>query len=305
MAAAGVAITATLENQAGASEVARGRRGIIVDSDETVDQSATVIVPVREQTVNFYGDHLPAGQLADGTILVPVKPISDALGLNWSGQQQRIQRDPVLREAVSICVIHMEVGPRGLLALPLDLLPGWLFGIAGARVKPELQEKILRYRRECFRVLWEAFKADIVPTPPATELSGAALAYEIATAVQSLARQQMDIEARLGQVAGRQEVMAEYLRGFIQQTEGRLTTLELQLSGGATISEAQAAEIALAVKNVGNLLERQGDRQGYARVYSEMYRRYRISSYKNLPTARYQDVLDWLAGWYAELQNAE
>src|ERR671938_296287 len=68
-------------------------------------------------------------------------------------------------------------------------------------------------------------------------LSGAALALEIATAVQHLARQQLDMEVRLGDVAGRQEVMAQYLKGFIQKTEGRLQNLELHLSTGATVSE--------------------------------------------------------------------
>jgi hypothetical protein len=257
--------------------------------------------------VDFYGDAIPAAQLTDGMILVPLRPICDYLGLSWAGQRERTLRHSVLAAAVrSVRVTRTEAGGlRDVLALPLELLPGWLFGINAERVRPALRDKITRYQAECFQVLWNAFKGDILPTAPipATELSGAALAYEIATAVQSLARQQMDLEARLGQVAGRQEVMAEYLRGFIQQTEGRLTTLELQLSGGATISEAQAAEIALAVKNVGKQLERQGDRQGYAKVYSEMYRRYRISSYKNLPVARYQDVLDWLHNWHDELQS--
>jgi hypothetical protein len=129
--------------------------------------------------------------------------------------------------------------------------------------------------------------------------------------VQALARQQLAYEGRLDQVggqladvAGRQEVMADYLRGFIQTTDARLTTLELQLSAGATVSEAQAAEIALAVKNVGQRLVAGGTRDGYARVYSELYRRYRISSYKNLPATRYEEVLAWLASWYAELAPA-
>jgi hypothetical protein len=34
-----------------------------------------------------------------------------------------------------------------------------------------------------------------------------------------------------------------------------------------------------------------------------MYRRYRISSYKNLLAVRYQEVLDWLHGWFAELTS--
>jgi hypothetical protein len=264
---------------------------------------AGALVPLREQVVDFYGDTLRAAQTADETIYVPLRPICDQLGLDWASQYQRLRRDAVLLEEMrSVVVTTTDRGGRAMVCLPLDLLPGWLFGINAARVKPELQAKITRYRRECFRVLWQAFRQDIVPGPePARELSGAALALEIATAVQHLAQQQLALEGQLGQVAGRQEVMADYLRGFIQRTEGRLTSLELQLSAGATISEAQAAEIALAVKNVGQRLAAQGDQAGYAKVYSELYRRYRISSYKNLPAARYQEVLNWLHGWHGEL----
>ena len=51
-------------------------------------------------------------------------------------------------------------GDPETLALPLEYLPGWLFGISASRVRKELKEKIMRYRRECFRVLWQAFQAD-------------------------------------------------------------------------------------------------------------------------------------------------
>ena len=265
------------------------------------------IVPVRMQkVVDFYGDSIVAAQGMDETIYVPLRPLCDHLGLDWSGQAKRIKRDPLLATATRFVSITTTEGyPRSVLCLPLKLLPGFLFGVQAARVRPELRDKILRYQEDCYEVLWNAFKSDILPPPPGAELSGAALAYEIGTAIQNLARQQLDLEDRLGQVGGRQEVMAEYLRGFIQRTEGRLTALELQLSSGATISEDQAGEIALAVKNVGKQLERQGDRQGYAKVYAELYRRYRISSYKHLPTARYQDVLDWLHGWFNELERGE
>ena len=45
---------------------------------------------------------------------------------------------------------------RSVLCLPLHLLPGWLFGIMPSRVKPALASKLHRYRKECFRVLWQA-----------------------------------------------------------------------------------------------------------------------------------------------------
>ena len=266
-------------------------------ADLPIDPSAdAALVPVREQTVDFYGDVLRAGELADGTILVPLRPICDALGLAWPGQFMRLKRDPVLApELRSVIVTITELGERSMLSLPLKLLPGWLFGITSSRVRPELRDKIVHYQRNAYEVLWNAFKGDILPTsaapPPATELSGAALAYEIATAIQTLARQQMEMEARLGDVAGRQEAVTAFLRPFVEQTRRelaahttRLTALELQLSAGATISEDQAAEIALAVKTVGQALAARGERNGYAKVYDE--------------------VLAWLAGWYGELTSA-
>ena len=275
------------------------------EQDESTTSTAEpVITPARVQTVDFYGDAIPMAQSGDGDLYVPVRPLAEFLGLQFSAQRRRILRDRVLAARVRLVVFTGRDGfRREQLSLPLDMLPGWLFGVTTSKVGPELADKIDRYRAECFQVLWNAFKGETIPAPAPPGKSGAALAVEIAGAVYALAQQQLEIETRLGEVAGRQEVMADYLRGFIQRTEGRLTSLELQLNAGATISEVQAGEIALAVKNVGQALAARGDRQGYAKVYGEMYRRYRISSYKNLPAARYQEVVDWLAGWYGELHS--
>jgi hypothetical protein len=38
-------------------------------------------------------------------------------------------------------------------------------------------------------------------------------------------------------------------------------------------------------------------------VYSELYRRYQVSSYKALPRAQFAAVLAWLHEWYQELEG--
>jgi hypothetical protein len=127
-----------------------------------------ILEPIDERHIDFYGDDVTAVLVpaeAVPQIYVPVRALCDYLGLSWSGQRERILRDPVLSEAVrSVRVTRTERGERDVLALPLDMLPGWLFGISAARVREELRDKIIRYQRECFRVLWEAFKHDIVPS---------------------------------------------------------------------------------------------------------------------------------------------
>src|SRR4051812_44488865 len=110
----------------------------------------------------------------------------------------RLQRDPVLAPTVrSVIIMRTDRGEREMVALPLKLIPGWLFGIQASRVKPALREKILRYQQDCYEVLWNAFKGDILPAPPAPSgAGGAALALEIAEAVTALARQQLAFEDR-------------------------------------------------------------------------------------------------------------
>jgi hypothetical protein len=133
------------------------------------DSQSTSIVPIEQRDVDFYGDTITAALVeteeGGSQVYVPLRPICEYLGLDWSSQLKRIRRDPVLNEAlVSVVMMTTEIergrgqGRREALCLELEQLPGWLFGIEAKRVKPELRERVTRYRKDCFRVLWQAFK---------------------------------------------------------------------------------------------------------------------------------------------------
>jgi P22_AR N-terminal domain/ORF6C domain len=271
---------------------------------------ASALTPIDVRTVEFYGDRITGALVRVDeapTIYVPMRPICRYLGLDWSAQYRRIQRDEVLSEAarfVAITATNPQGGDPETLCLPLDLLPGFLFGVNAARVKDELREKITRYRRECFRRLWDAFKHDILPAtdlaPRPVEQRGAALAYELATAVANLAREQMESERRLDQAAR----WARRVDQQISDTDQHITALELRLDPQQPINDAQATELAGAVKAVAQALEQRGAANAYQRVYSELYRRYGISSYKRMPRNRYDQALEWLRSWYDELGSA-
>jgi hypothetical protein len=265
------------------------------------DEPALVPTEIRE--VDFYGDIVTGAlvQLDGGSeVYVPLREICDFLGLNWSGQRQRTMRDEVLSGALRGVVITHTPGVGGgtqeMLCLPLKLLPGWLFGVSTDRIKDKtIRAKVILYRRECYDVLWNAFKYIILPQTTAivpTQPSGAALAYELATAVQNLAREQMELEQRMNR-------SAQWARGI----EQRVTALEIRLSPERQISEAQAAELALQVKAIAYALTQRGQANGYQAVYGELYRRYQIGTYKALPQGKFDEAIAWLQSWHSEISE--
>lgn len=276
--------------------------------DEEGVSMSTALVPVQQRRVDFYGDEIIAVVVEEGEqpqVYVPLRPIVEYLGMSWSGQFERVKGDEVLADVVrSVRVTRTEADTRTLLCLPLEYLSGWLFGIEARRVKPELKDKIIRYRRDCFRVLAQAFQADALSRAEGLRASSDPSApmtlpqiREMGLAIAHMAEQQMALDNRVQSI----DVRLDRAAIVVRDMDRRIRDVERHTGVGATITEAHASEIALAVKAVGQRLVATGQRDGYAKVYSEMYRRYRVSGYKNIPAARYDECLAWLHGWYTEL----
>lgn len=104
-------------------------------------------------TVSFNGQSLITFQ-QDGKYYAVMKPICDNIGLEWHAQRQRIHRDDVLsRTAVIITSVAEDGKNREMLCLPIEYLNGWLFGIDTKRVRPEIRETLIKYKKECYQVL--------------------------------------------------------------------------------------------------------------------------------------------------------
>jgi len=261
------------------------------------------LVPIEEKYVDFYGDELTAALVQEkdeARVYVPVRPICENLGLAWPSQYSRIKRDAVLSEAAtSVTVTVTEAGQRGaMVCLPLKYLPGWLFGVSVKRVRPELQEKIIRYQREAYDVLWEAFQEGrLTAEPSVRELlesdSPAAQAYKMASAIMQMARQQLLLESRL---EGHESRLGDY--------EQRLEVVEATLGDADRyLSNPQASRISQAVKAVALLLSKSSGRNEYGGVYGELYRRYDVASYREVPASKYEEAMEWLTQWYQSLAS--
>jgi hypothetical protein len=156
------------------------------------------LVPVEEREVQFYDDRIVAVSVdvaGRRQVYVPLRPIVEALGLNWSGQLQRLRRDSVLNEVSRfVCVTHTDStgGDPEVVAIPIEFLNGWLFGVSASRVKEELREKVLRYQKECYRILWQTFNGSDDGAVALAQVRGLALA--VAQLAQDQLRTREDVE---------------------------------------------------------------------------------------------------------------
>ncbi len=284
---------------------------------------------IEERHVDFYGDAILAMLIrrADALmVVVPVRPICHVLGINWSPQRLRINRDEVLRSCV-IKVITQVPGDtqrREHLCLPLEYLHGWLFGIGATQVKEEYREKITLYRRECFRALSAAFQAELMlpdtstaPPPPAAE-QGMTLSqiHDLGLAIAQMAKQQMALEERVDDthtlatdahaLATHSHARLDKAAEVIRALQRRTTTLEGKLHPHAYITDEQAAHISQLVKALANLLTERGGKNQYQGIFAELYRRFGVSGYKLIRIEQYDAVLAFLEQWReAAMRGAE
>ena len=109
-------------------------------------------------TVNFRGDELYGFKQDDG-VFVALKPIVEAMGMDWSAQYRRVQRDPVLAEGIAIMATPFgRQGGQEAVCLKMELVNGWLFTIDSERIpNPEVRDRVLLYKRECYEVLFKHF----------------------------------------------------------------------------------------------------------------------------------------------------
>src|SRR3712207_2503238 len=90
------------------------------------------LVPRAERAVDFYGDAIPVAVVGDEAY-IPLRQIADFLGLNWSGQRQRILRNEILaRHVRSVAMTATDGKQYETLCLALEYLPGWLFGVTAS-----------------------------------------------------------------------------------------------------------------------------------------------------------------------------
>ena len=90
--------------------------------------------------------------------MIAIRPICEALGIDYSRQLKKIKDDADLGSVVGVTPTTGADGKTyEMCVLPVEFIFGWLFTINPANVNEEAREAVRRYRIECYRALYRHF----------------------------------------------------------------------------------------------------------------------------------------------------
>ena len=119
--------------------------------------------PVTVQQVTFYEDQVRSWKAADGRFFVVLRDPFLALGLDPNQQINQIKKNPLYEGCFSCAPITVLVGQGverifEMDGLDIEMLPMCLAQLDLNRINEAHRPKLLRYQRECARVLRDHWK---------------------------------------------------------------------------------------------------------------------------------------------------
>ncbi len=128
---------------------------------------------------------------------IVVKDICEHIGLNAKGQIKKLQEDESYES--KLIKVQTKGGLQEVFTIPLSKLNGWLFSINPNKVKPEVKQKLIEYKKECFNVLNNYFNNGIA-------LNHRASQTDIQKILSELEKQKQEIKDLKNQLTVQEEV---------------------------------------------------------------------------------------------------
>lgn len=89
---------------------------------------------------------------------VAIKPICEAIGVDYDNQMDKINEDEILSQLTPLRgVVAADGKNREMRVISLRYVFGWLFTINPNKVKPEIKEQIIEYKKQCYDALFDTF----------------------------------------------------------------------------------------------------------------------------------------------------
>jgi hypothetical protein len=235
---------------------------------------------LQVKEVDYDGVTMLACMDDQGIIRVGVRSICDGLGIDYSGQMQRINRDDVLPQGVCKIQIPTNQGIQETNMMDIEYLPFFLVGIKASMCKPKVRPALKEFKVKAKDVLAAAFLPQTQPMTELQILRGAIDQIEVA--------QRMALEAKEEAAQANQQIQA--VKEAIIQTDRdwrRWVNKQLQRIG-FKLGDYQG------IKNESYDLLKQRGRCNLDQRLDNLRNRMRTagSTRTQLATANYLDVIE-------------
>ena len=158
-------------------------------------------------------------------VYVALKPICEALEIDYTRQYRVVTDNEVLKSVVAtVATTGADGKTYQMVCLPLDYLNGWLFQIKASHFPESKRALIVRYQRECYRVLAEHFQAGRTEAAVASAVMERARRYEL--------NDRRDILKRIGGIMSQYGISAAAVKRLAERAETILAS-----SGGRPASD--------------------------------------------------------------------
>lgn len=110
----------------------------------------------RESKTLKFGEKSIYFLAKDGAYWIAIKPICEALGVNYNEQFRRLKNDSILCELLRNSAIVAADGKlRKMVCLPEKYIYGWIFSLQSG------SEELKKYKQECYEVLYNHFHGSL------------------------------------------------------------------------------------------------------------------------------------------------
>lgn len=254
--------------------------------------------PREQLPITLFEGVVLAARADDGRIYIGLRDMCDTLGLKVSGQRRRILAD----EALHLVQFRVQAGGqfRTLDFLLLEDVPVWLLGVQQLRVSASAQERFAYVKLYLVRAVQRAF-AELtgLPDAPSSEIEDLTDLDRIGQAFAQLAelgQRQDGVESRLDRARG----AFRDLRALLAELHARVQELERQAK--ATLSPTQRGTVYQMVQQWGAARAERDPKLtagvGIRKSWAELNTAFGVSTYTQLPAARYSEILSYIKDQY-------
>jgi hypothetical protein len=268
------------------------------EADGAAPERALAPLPARQ--IEIFGDEVMAVRLPDGSIWLSLRALCASFGLARAMQAQRIRRNDVLAGDLIDVRVETQGGQQTVQVLRLESVPYWVSTIQIRRVRPEIQTKLLEYKRWVVQKVYEAFiregnelLVDEPAIPPSATIQELIRVRDWARAMMNMAEAHIELERRQQHLEQRIDKSAM----VFQDLRKRVSRLEQRLDPAYLITDEQQAAVQQAVKGLALLMTGRDGQNHFQGVWGEIYRRWGVPDYKHIRQDQFEAVLDFLEEW--------